>query len=84
MARLHRLASVKEIAQLGGVIGPEFSYALLAAVADRPEEQPRSALDQLVASELVFRRGVALNAIYSFKPHDGAGRCLPVVAQVQA
>ena len=39
MARLDRLAPVKEIAQLGAVIGPEFSQELLAAVADRPEDQ---------------------------------------------
>ena len=67
MARLDRLAPVKEIAQLGAVIGREFSHALLAAVADRPEEQLRAALDQLVASELVFRRGIPPDAIYSFK-----------------
>ena len=67
MARLDRLATVKEVAQLGAVIGREFSHALLAAVADRPEDQLRSGLDQLVASELVFRHGVPPNAIYTFK-----------------
>ena len=67
MARLDRLAPVKEIAQLGAVIGREFSQELLAAVADRPEDQLRSALDQLVASELVFRRGTPPAAIYTFK-----------------
>ena len=67
MARLDRVASVKEIAQLGAVIGREFSHALLAAVAERPEDQLRSALDQLVASELVLRRGTPPDATYSFK-----------------
>ena len=67
MARLDRLASVKEIAQLGAVIGHEFSHALVAAAADRREEQLRAALDQLVASELVFRRGTSPNATYAFK-----------------
>jgi predicted ATPase/class 3 adenylate cyclase len=68
MARLDRLAPVKEIAQLGAVIGREFSYTLLAAVGDdRPEDQLRSALDQLVRSALVFRRGVPPNAVYTFK-----------------
>ena len=44
MARLDRLAPVKEIAQIGAVIGREFSHELLAAVADRPEPElaPRS------------------------------------------
>jgi predicted ATPase len=67
LARLDRLAPVKEIAQIGAAIGREFSYALFAAVADRPEDQLRAALDQLVSSELVFRRGVPPEATYSFK-----------------
>jgi class 3 adenylate cyclase/predicted ATPase len=67
MARLDRLAPVKELAQIGAVIGREFSHELLAAVADRPQEQLESWLDQLVASELVFRRGRPPDAIYSFK-----------------
>ena len=67
LARLDRLAPVKEIAQIGAAIGREFSYALLAAVADRPEPDLQAALDQLVSSELVFRRGVPPDATYSFK-----------------
>ncbi len=67
MARLDRLAPVKEVAQIGAVIGREFSHELLAAVADRPEPQLHAALDQLVTSELVFRRGTPPEATYSFK-----------------
>jgi predicted ATPase len=67
MARLDRLAAVKEVAHMAAVIGREFSHALLAAVADRSEAELMSALDQLVASELVFRRGSPPEAIYSFK-----------------
>ena len=67
MARLDRLAPVKELAQTGAVIGREFSHELLAAVADRPEAELRSALDQLVSSELVFRRGTPPDATYTFK-----------------
>ena len=67
MARLDRLAPVKEVAQIGAVIGREFSHELLAAVADRPEDELRGALDQLVASELVFQRGAPPDATYSFK-----------------
>jgi hypothetical protein len=52
LARLDRLAPVKEIAQIGAALGREFSHALLAAVAGRPEAE----LDQLVAAELVYRR----------------------------
>jgi predicted ATPase len=67
LARLDRLATVKEVAQIGAAIGREFSYALLAAVTDRPEDQLHDALDQLVSSELVFRHGTPPEASYSFK-----------------
>jgi predicted ATPase len=67
LARLDRLAPVKEVAQIGAALGREFSHVLLAAVADRSEDQLQSALDQLVASELVYRRGTPPEAAYSFK-----------------
>ena len=67
MARLDRLAPVKEVAQIGAVIGREFSHELLAAVSPLSEDKLGEALDQLVASELVFRRGTPPEATYSFK-----------------
>jgi class 3 adenylate cyclase len=67
LARLDRLAPVKEVAQIGAVIGREFSHELLAAVANRPEPELQSALDQLIDTELIFRRGVPPDATYSFK-----------------
>jgi class 3 adenylate cyclase/tetratricopeptide (TPR) repeat protein len=57
LARLDRLAPVKEVAQVAAVIGREFSHALLAAVAPLGDHELEVALDQLVAAELVFRRG---------------------------
>jgi predicted ATPase/class 3 adenylate cyclase len=67
LARLDRLAPVKEIAQIGAMIGREFSHALLAAVADWCEADLQTALDQLVQTELLFRRGSPPEATYSFK-----------------
>jgi tetratricopeptide (TPR) repeat protein len=67
MARLDRLAPVKEIAQLGAAIGRAFSYELLSAVAPFHEDRLRHSLDQLVASELVFRRGTFPTTTYIFK-----------------
>ena len=67
MARLDRLAPVKEVAQLGAVIGREFGHELLAAVSPLSEAQLGAALDQLVQSELIFRRGARPDATYSFK-----------------
>ena len=37
MARLDRLGSAKEVAQIGAAIGREFSHSLLAAVVREPE-----------------------------------------------
>jgi predicted ATPase len=67
MARLDRLAPVKEVAQIGAVIGREFSHELLAAVAPMVASQLADALEQLVNSELVFRRGLPPEATYRFK-----------------
>ena len=67
MARLDRLIPVKEIAQIGAVLGREFSYELVRAVSPMSEAQLNAALDRLVASELVFRRGTPPQASYIFK-----------------
>ena len=67
MARLDRLASVRQVAQIGAAIGREFSYELLRAVSRLPEDELQAALGRLVASELVFQRGTPPDAVYSFK-----------------
>jgi predicted ATPase len=67
MARLDRLAPVKEVAQIGAAIGREFSHALLAEIAPLGESRLRDALQQLTDAELVFRRGTPPDATYSFK-----------------
>src|SRR5215468_2732687 len=67
MARLDRLGAAKELAQIGAVIGREFSHALLAVVVRKPEEELRSALDGLIRAGLLFRQGVTPNATYLFK-----------------
>jgi predicted ATPase len=67
MARLDRLGPAKEVAQIGAVIGREFSHALLAAVSRKDEPQLKSALDGLVQAGLLFRQGVPQHASYLFK-----------------
>jgi class 3 adenylate cyclase/tetratricopeptide (TPR) repeat protein len=67
MARLDRLAAVKEIAQIGATLGREFSYELLNVVAGLPRERLDEALDQLVRSELLFSRGEGMERVYTFK-----------------
>src|SRR5207244_3942147 len=67
MARLDRLGSVRRVAQIGAAIGREFPYALLCAVSRLPEGELHAALARLVASELVFQRGMPPDAVYAFK-----------------
>ncbi len=67
MARLDRLAPVREIAQVGAAIGREFSYDLLAAVAGRDPGVLNEALDRLESSELLFRIGAPPQTRYRFK-----------------
>jgi predicted ATPase len=67
MARLDRLAPVKEIAQIGACLGREFEHALLATVVDLPAARLDHALDELVRAELMFRRGTPPAATYRFK-----------------
>src|SRR5207253_11215192 len=66
MARLDRLASVRQVAQTGAAFGREFSYALLRVVSHLLEDQLQAALGRLVASELVFQRGRPPDAVYAF------------------
>ena len=67
MSRLDRLSEVREVAQVGACIGREFSHELLAAVSPSSEAALRSALEQLSAADLIFRRGVPPDAVYTFK-----------------
>jgi len=67
LARLDRLPSVKEVAQLGAAIGREFPFNLLATVSSMSESALRSALDRLVTAELIFARGAPPAASYVFK-----------------
>jgi len=66
-ARLDRLGSAKEVAQIGAVIGREFSYPLLKAVLSSPPNLLKAELAQLVESELILVSGCAPNASYMFK-----------------
>src|SRR5258705_3478472 len=67
MARLDRLAPVREIAQLGAAIGREFSYSLVRALVGRDESALKHGLAQLEQAGLVFRRGQPPDAVYSVK-----------------
>ena len=67
LARFDRLDRGKEIAQAGAVIGREFSFELLRAAMSMDEPILISALDELVTSGLVFRRGSPEQTTFVFK-----------------
>ena len=70
-ARLDRLGEAREVAQIGAVLGREFSYRLLrdvslsAAGFDEPRLQ--AALDRLAEADLLFADGAPPTAAYRFK-----------------
>ena len=67
MARLDRLGAAKDVAQIGAVIGREFSHALLAAVSRKEQTELQSSLDRVIEAGLLFRQGVPPHANYLFK-----------------
>ena len=67
MARLDRLSTIKEVAQLGAIIGREFSYELIQAVSPLDEATLQRELTRLVDAELVYQRGLLPQATYIFK-----------------
>jgi class 3 adenylate cyclase len=67
LARLDRLAPVREVAQIGAALGRQFTHEMIAAVASTPPTQLDNALAQLVGAELIYRRGSPPDAEYTFK-----------------
>ena len=66
-ARLDRLGDAREVAQIGAVLGREFAYKTLNAVAGLPEPALKAALEKLVGSDLLFLEGAEPDARYRFK-----------------
>lgn len=67
MSRLDRLPDVKEVAQTAACIGREFDLDLLRQIVDSTDAELGAALEELVAAQLVFRRGAATSGGYIFK-----------------
>jgi class 3 adenylate cyclase/tetratricopeptide (TPR) repeat protein len=67
MARLDRLGTAREFAQIAAVIGREFPYELLRALTAVPESELQLALTKLTEVELLYVHGTPPDAIYTFK-----------------
>src|SRR5262249_31158625 len=57
MARLDRLSEVREVVQLGAVLGREFAYDMLRLLTTIDEATLQARLAQLVGAELLYQRG---------------------------
>ena len=66
-ARLDRLGSAREIAQIGAVLGRDFAYSLLRNIAEIDEPALQASLERLADSDLLFVEGAPPEATYRFK-----------------
>ncbi len=67
MMRLDRLPEVREVAQLGAVLGREFDYEMLQASMVMDEATLQKGLSQLVNHELLYQRGRIPRATFIFR-----------------
>jgi class 3 adenylate cyclase/predicted ATPase len=66
-ARLDRLGPAREVAQIGSVIGRDFSYALLRATADIDDSALQPALERLAEADILLAQGLPPHSDYRFK-----------------
>jgi len=67
MSRLDRAPTLREVAQMGSVLGREFAYEMLNAAIGLEETVVQSVLEQLVEDELLYQRGRGKHSRYIFK-----------------
>jgi predicted ATPase len=66
-ARLDRLGPAREVAQIGAVIGRDFSYSLLRAAAQMADAPLQTALERLAEADILLVQGVSPKTDYRFK-----------------
>jgi len=66
-ARLDKLGPAREVAQIGAVIGRDFSYTLLRPVAAIEDVLLRAALEGLAEADILLVQGVPPDSNYRFK-----------------
>jgi hypothetical protein len=66
-ARLDRLGEAREVAQIGAVLGRNFTCSLLCAVGEIDDVALQSALDRLADADLLIAQGAGLQTNYRFK-----------------
>ena len=66
-ARLDRLGPAREVAQVAAVIGRDFPYLLLRAMAGMRDTPLQAALDRLADADILLVQGLPPDADYRFK-----------------
>jgi class 3 adenylate cyclase/predicted ATPase len=66
-ARLDRLASAREVAQVGAVIGRDFSYKFLREIAGIGDAPLQAALERLADADILLVQGLPPASDYRFK-----------------
>jgi predicted ATPase len=66
-ARLDKLGPAREVAQIGAVIGRDFSYALLRSVAEMEDVPLQAALEGLAEADIILVQGLSPSSDYRFK-----------------
>jgi class 3 adenylate cyclase/tetratricopeptide (TPR) repeat protein len=66
-ARLDRLGTVREVAQLAATIGRDFSYELLREIYPLSDTDLSNAMTALIDAEVLYQRGLMPQAHYFFK-----------------
>jgi predicted ATPase len=67
MARLDRLGTAREVAQIAAVIGRDFSYVLLCAVAGMDDAALHTNLERLAEADILRVEGLPPESHYRFK-----------------
>jgi class 3 adenylate cyclase/predicted ATPase len=66
-ARLDRLGPAREVAQIGSVIGRDFSYGLLSAATGMDDASLQKSLDRLADADVLLVQGLPPQSGYRFK-----------------
>ena len=80
-ARLDRLGEAREVAQIGAVLGRDFTYSLLRAVGGVDDPALQSALDRLAGADLLIAEGAGQRGELSLQARADPGRGLRQPAQ---
>ncbi|NNF33902.1 MAG: AAA family ATPase, partial [Saprospiraceae bacterium] len=67
LARLDRLSNVKEIVQMGSVLGREFSFSMMDLMVPGEKSETLRALDKLVNEEILYIKESGSDAVFQFK-----------------